>query len=141
MEKSFQGHCGTLTSHSMGTGNRAEVPGLVPSPVGVGAGPGEGGWCWVSGVRCSPSAQLGWALGTLADKRALLIPREGRKWTSLSHTLGTMAFSLFASVPPLFLKLCTQMLPLFMECRVQSGGQSSQRRTKKEDTKESQQVG
>lgn len=79
MEKSFQGHCGTLTSHSMGTGNRVEVPGLVPSPVGAGAGTGEGGWCWVSGVRNSPSAQLGWALGTLAEKKALLILREGGK--------------------------------------------------------------
>lgn len=54
------------------------MPGLVLSPVRVGAGAEDGG-SWVSGVRNSPSAQAGWALGTLAERKALLILGEGGK--------------------------------------------------------------
>lgn len=49
---------------------RVEVPGHVPRPL-TGVGTGEGG-SWVSGVRNSSPAQSGWALGTLAGRRALL---------------------------------------------------------------------
>lgn len=76
---------------------RVEVPGLVLSPVRVGAGTEEGGGC-VSGVRNSPSAQAGWALGTLDEREALLILGEGKdKPQPYPGDNGLLSFSLSPS--------------------------------------------